>query len=309
MSLVVVDSGKNVYSDKEMSEFFGSRVYFTDGSWCDVKTGESYVNGTGFVNVSDVDSQTHPDKVVSSHGRYVADQLEVRNVDVEIHVEVYEGLDIECSVVGPVRHVGSIRTEVRKGRLVIEGGATPSSGEESRVTETRDRSGRGIITGRICVDGSDATLIDDSDVNATAKLTIKIPRGTPVGVRGTVGNTIIGDTLGPLVVSTEDGNVYAGRVTSARLRSLGDGSISIHEVDGYVFAQAQGSGCIYLDKGTSPLIAAGVIGVGEVRFGGVAQDSILTVRGPGRITVYQSANRPIKTVLEGGTVQVSNFMD
>lgn len=319
MELVVTINGKPVHSDKQMQSVVNTRVIFTDGSWCDVSSGVVHNVGSGYVSIGGSDSGSDAEKITVGPTRVAASALELNQVNADVRVDVHDGSDMEYTITGPADLVNTARTNVRGGdTLVIEGDNPGSSHAGSTIIQSG--SGRtaisGLRGGGVVIGGSSVmssvfgrgnmtTVVtgggnDESEV----KITVKVPRTTPITSDRVSGNVVIGDTEGMLVASVQANTVRAGRVGVAQLSVQGSGGISVKEVNGSAAAQVQGSGYIEIKSGNMPSLSATVQGSGGIAVGGSATTASLTVQGSGDINVAHVQRRPIESVMGSGDINV-----
>jgi len=314
MALIAKVNGKPVYSDKQMSGVVNARITFTDGSWCDVSTGEVHNAGSGYISIGGSDSGLNVKKVNEGPKRVAASALEVRGVVADVQVEIHRNSDIEYTITGPADQVEAIRANVQGGTLVIQGDSSGSSSNSMTVIQTgRGRtvvSGGSVVIGDVSMGsvfgrGNATTVVTGNGTGESAvKITVKVPSGAPVNANRVLGNVVIGDTDGPLTVSVQGDNVYAGRVSSAQVTVQGSGDVRIKEVNGPVMAQVQGSGDIEIKNGTMSSLTATVQGSGDVNVGGTASTASLTVMGSGDIRVAHVRQRPMESVMGSGDIRV-----
>lgn len=328
MALIATINGKPVYSDKQVSTIINSRITFTDGSSCDVSTGEVRNVGSGYVNIGGTDTGSDSKTFTEGPKRVAASALEVRNVVATVQIEPHRDVDIEYTISGPADQVKAIRASVQGDRLVIESdGSDSSSGDITvvgrggrTVIQTGNRRtviasggfansgiviGNGSIMSNVFGRGNVTTVVTSGGGGENAvKVTVKVPQGAPVNANRVLGNVVIGDTNGPLTASVQGDNVFAGCVTSAQLTVQGSGDVRIKEVNGTVMAQVQGSGDIEIERGSMPSLTATVQGSGDINVGGSATTASLTVMGSGDIRVAHVQQRPMESVMGSGDIRV-----
>src|SRR5687767_13622921 len=104
--LVATIYGRKVYSDKNVDSIINTRVTFTDGSWCDVATGQVVNKGRGEINI---DSPTESgEKVTEGPKSFNAHNLEVRDVVADLDVQVHSANHVEVTISGPANEVKAI---------------------------------------------------------------------------------------------------------------------------------------------------------------------------------------------------------
>lgn len=301
MAHIASINGKNISSDKEVASIVNTRVTFTDGSWCDVSTGEVHSVGSGYINIGNTDASSDAKKVTEGPKRVSASALEVRGIVADVQVDTHRDSGIEYTITGPADQVDAIRANVQGGTLVIEsdGSAAFSSGMTIGGGSGRTiiQSGRGpavVFGGSVVIGGGKNPV----------KVTVKVPQGTPVSASLVLGDVVIGDTGGPLTASVQGHNVYAGRITTAQLTVQGSGDVRIKEVNGTVMAQVQGSGDIEIEHGSMPSLTATVQGSGDINVGGSATTASLTIMGSGDIRVAHVQQPPMESVMGSGDIRV-----
>jgi hypothetical protein len=119
MRRVAVINGKPVYSDKQVADIVNTRINFTDGSWCDVGTGEVVNRGPGSIVVGDLDGEV--DEAITGPERFTARSLELRNLDADVRVEVHSSNTLDVLFEGFESGVAAIRSFVDSDTLIIEG--------------------------------------------------------------------------------------------------------------------------------------------------------------------------------------------
>lgn len=314
MALIATINGKSIYSDKQMKSIVDTSVTFTDGSRCDVRTGEVHNNGSGYINIGGSDSDSDAGNAIEGSKRVNASALEVHGIAADVEVETHHESDIEYTISGRADQVKAIRAIVHGGTLVLEG---DGAGASSSGITIRTGQGRIVVSGGSVVisNGSVVSSIfgrsgvttvetGSSSGESAVKVTVKVPVGAPVKTNQVLGNVIIGDTDGPLTASVQGSNVSAGRVSSAQLTVQGSGDIRVKEVNGIVMAQVQGSGDIEVELGSMPSLTATVQGSGDIKVGGSATAASLTVMGSGDIRVEHVQQKPVENVMGSGDIRV-----
>lgn len=322
MSLIANINGKPVYSDKQVISITNTRVTFSDGSWCDVSSGEIHNAGSGYINIGGADTGSEASKITEGPKRASAEALEVRGIVANVQVNTHQNSDMEYTITGPADQVKAIRAHVQGNALVIESdGSSSFSGSMTVIGgggRTIIQTGRGRTVfsgGNIVIGGSNVmsnvfgrgnvtTVVTNGGDENAVQVIVKVPQGAPVSVNHVLGNVVIGDSNGPLTANVQSRSVYAGRITSAQLNVQGSGDIRIKEVNGIVTAQVQGSGDIEIERGTLPSLTATVQGSGDINVGGSATTASLTVMGSGDIRVAHVQQRPMQSVMGTGDIRV-----
>ncbi len=314
MAIAATINGVKVFSDKRVRQIVNTRVEFTDGSWCDVSTGQVVNRGRGEISIGSHPSNTPSETITKGPLRFQASILDLRQLTADASVEPHDGNDMEVTITGPENEVEAIRTGLQGQRLVVEGGSGSGSGGSSISVTTRGSktviSGRGVnirsssIIGGMFGDVASVFSSSSGDDGDT-KVTVKVPRGTPVSVSGGAGNTHIGNTHGPLTAHvTASGDIEAGSMAKVELHVQGSGDIRVAEVNGPAVVQIMGSGDVTIDGGSISSLTASVMGSGDVTIEGVAQEASLSVMGSGDIRVAHVIKTPSKNVMGSGDIRV-----
>lgn len=332
MALVATINGTPVYSDKRASIITDTRVTFTDGSWCDVRTGHVHNIGSGYINVGESDSKVSTANTTEGPKRVTASALDVRSVIADVQVEPHRSNDIEYTITGPADQVKSIRATVQDDILVIEsdgprmsgdnvivsgGGMIVSGGNVSVISTGRGKrtvvsGGSGVVIGNgvsmsnVFTSGGMTSVVTGGGASSgnAVKITVKVPPKCSVAISGVHGDSVVGDTYGSLVASVQNGSLNAGSISSTQLTVRGDGEISVKQVNGPSMVQIAGSGNVTIHGGEMSSLSASVTGSGDIRIGGSAVTASLAVTGDGGITVAHVQQRPMKSVTGSGRIRI-----
>ncbi|MCL4384292.1 DUF2807 domain-containing protein [Patescibacteria group bacterium] len=327
MSKLVAEINKRkVYSDKEVRAIVDTKVYFVDGSWCDVATGETVNNGPGSISFDNPGATA--EKITVGPTPFMASSLEVRGVIADVEINVKSSPTIEVEITGPKKEVEAIKVAKVGDTVVVESedrdtgfsrsqGTTVIAGSGNVVT--RIGRARGMVISGDLVMGRRRTVISTGDMyvsgdnvilsgggEASTKVIIGVPQKTGVTVTKVTGNTVIGDTQGRVSVSGNNGEMRIGRVGPAKLGVSGSSDISVKEVTGSMLdIRIMGSGDIRIEAGQVDQLSVEVMGSGDARFHGRATDSNLSIMGSGDIWVAHSVNKPVEDVMGSGDIHVS----
>jgi hypothetical protein len=304
MALIANVNGKPVYSDKRMASINNNRITFSDGSWCNVKTGEVHNTGPGFINIGGSDSGSNAETTTEGPKRFTASSLELRTIDADVTVEVSDDHEIEYTITGPSDKLKSIQATVRAGALIIEGDGNKGNNGSINISTGRNSFSISSIGGMIIGGG---VSIGGGGGSSDTKVLVKVPKGTPVNSNRVVGKVTIGDIEANLIANVQAGDIKAGRIKNAQLGIQGSGNITIKEVDGTVMAQVQGSGNIEIKNGLMTALVATVQGSGDITIGGVAQQAALTVMGSGDIRVERVLGQPTQSTMGSGKIRVRHI--
>lgn len=83
---VATINGQDVYSDKQMIGIVNSKVTFSDGSWCDVATGEVVNKGAGYVNIGTPADSGSSEKTTYGPESFQTQVLDISNVSADVNI-------------------------------------------------------------------------------------------------------------------------------------------------------------------------------------------------------------------------------
>lgn len=309
MRLVATVNGVDVYSTKQIGQIINSKVFFTDGSWCDVATSEVVNDGPGSISLGAPSSKAggSPKKVGPQTFQGVH-FVEVSGISADVNVAV--GVETSITIEGPEGEVDSISFSHVSDRLLI---GSKSGGRKSGISGVNIFSGSDSITisgsvrGSHVIMGGPKRIIMSSNEGSSTKVTVTVPKGTGLSILDIDGNATIGDTEGPVQASTKGGGFTIGKVCDATLSVQGSGDIHVAEVTGDLSMSIQGSGDIRVKNGEVRNLAANVMGSGNARFGGNAMNASLSVMGSGDINIHRVTNRPRMSSMGSGDINVGNW--
>jgi hypothetical protein len=322
MALIANINGKPVYSDKQLSAVTGSRVRFTDGSWCDVRTGDVHNNGAGYINIGGSDTGSNAKKVTEGPRQFATSALELRGFQADVNVEPHDARDIEYTITGPANLVKAIRTNVRGNTLVVDSDGSGSAGDNvtisggGTVIRSTGRnvavSGGGVSIGRGSImsnffGGGDVTTIigGGGSIENEVKITIKVPYFCPITSKGVAGSVVIGDTGGSLSAKVSaSASVRAGRVTHSQLKASSSGFIRVRHITGSATVDASSSGTIKVDDGEMTQLMATASSSGDVNVGGTASTAMLNASSSGRVRVDHVKSQPMVSESSSGSARV-----
>jgi len=210
MSQVANINGKKVFSDKQVASIINTRVTFTDGSWCDVATGEVVNKGQGFINIGS-SAEESGEKITVGPKTFSANALEVRDIIADLDVQVHQANTIEVIIVGPANEVKNIHIKQEGNTVVVEGEDGEASGADVTIISGRGgsftRVGRisgsgvvigGSIRGTSIISGDVVfgrnVIISGGGENLT-KVTVKVPKGASLNLSDIEGKTRLAEIL------------------------------------------------------------------------------------------------------------------
>lgn len=311
--LVATINGKEIYSDKLVNSIVNTRVAFTDGSWCDVATGEVVNRGSGYINIG-APSRNDGEKATFGQKAYNATALDVQDVEADVDIQPINGLEMRVTINGLKSAVEDVDVRLQDNTVVMRGkqnGGTHVRGANVIISGSGGSISVGgsvvSIGGRRIVAGHSTVVMSGAGESDT-KVTVGIPKGSAVKVVGVQGKVIIGDTDGALHASVLGcDNIKAGKVRDATLSVRGSGNIYVDAVNGNLSMNIKGSGNILVRGGSVGVLNANIMGSGDARFNGEAVDANLSVMGSGDIDVASVKNKPNKTVMGHGDINVGNW--
>lgn len=303
---VVTINRKAVYSDKRMSNVVNSRVTFSDGSWCDVATGEVVNKGPGYINIGAPVTAGSGEKTTYGPKLFSTQTLHVSNVNADVEVVIIGGDEMSLIIDGIKSEVDAIEVNASGGALSIQGKAGVSDVQTTNIV-FGGSSSISISNGTVNI-GRGSFSISTSEAKNDTKITVGVPKGSAVHVGGVRGNVVIGDTEGPLQANVVGAcDVKAGKVGIAALSIRGSGDISVDSVNGSLMMNVQGSGDILVRNGSVNQLSVNVMGSGDARFDGEATEANLSVMGSGDIAVKYVKNKPVTNVMGSGRIGVGNW--
>lgn len=300
--LIATINGVSVYSNKKLTSINDTRVAFSDGSWCDIATGEVTNKGPGYINIETRASKAGDEKRIETDV-FSGHKLEMRDLTADIDIQPYNGTKIEVTREGPGSMVDEIRAYVSGDRIIVgnEGQDTPAHIQIGRVRVSG--SGTSIIT------GSNVIVIGrGKDAGIETKVRVKVPRGFPISIYDINGSAVIGDTEGPFRCHTNTGgHIVAGSVGDTTIVVQGSADVRVRNVRDNLRINVQGSGSVKVEKGNINILGITIQGSGDVIYGGDAVDADLSTSGSGDISVHHVTNRPMINIMGSGDVTVGNW--
>lgn len=314
MKKVATINGVNVFSDKSVSSIQNTKITFSDGSWCDVNTNEVVNQGKGGISIGNSGKKGSSKKITKPAQTFKASKLELETLAANIIVKVEERSDIEVSMEGIESELKDISLKQESGTLKVSGKSNNTSNSQTIIG---DNSFSSIIrnsfsSGNISINGSsisidgNTTTINGKEI--TAKITIKVPRHTPIKTKSIIGNVLIGDTEGDINISNLGSTNYnIGKITNAQIQSQGSGDVTIKSVAGNVSTNSMGSGDIDIKNGNIENLTISCMGSGDFSFNGKAKNASITSMGSGDVDINKIENRPSISKMGSGDVDIGNW--
>lgn len=305
-ALVATVNGKKVFSDKEIDSIVNTRITFSDSSWCDVTTGAVVNNGPGFISIGAPNSEASGEKVTSSKS-FTASSLEVRNLNADLNILVREGKEISVEIEGPKTIIEAIDVHQSGNSVVVKGKSGGSAGVQIRGDNVSVVSGMiGYFGFGNPRNGSNVVIYSNSE--NVIKVTIYVPKETPIVASDINGKTVIGDIEGSLQIDSRgSGEFFVGSVSNTSINIQGSSEVTINQVTGNLSTKVQGSGEIKVKKGSVNLLQVNISGSGDFYFGGQAINANLKISGSGDVEIYYVENKPVVKVSGSGDINVGNW--
>lgn len=311
-------NGKKVYSDKTLKSIDGTKITFSDESWCDVESGQVVNNGPGYINIGSPLMETVKNE--TREESFTAHTLDINNVSADVDIQVTDGDKITIKAEGPASKINDIDFIEREDIVFVKGkcesntsGISIVSGRGS-ISIGGSHSG-GIITsggnisiGGCHISGGNISIGSGSELESDTKITVNVPKETSVIISKVCGQVNIGDTEGSLQANIAgDNRINAGRVKDAILNVQGSGDINVQEVNGNLIVQIAGSGDVRVKRGKVSMLNVNITGSGDARYNGEAENANLNIVGSGDINVAFVKNRPIKNIVGIGDINIGNW--
>lgn len=153
-------------------------------------------------------------------------------------------------------------------------------GEQSVIDRVRlSNEGNKAVIGMqndsgIVLLGSEANLL---------RMTVTLPPGTALDMKGFAGTATIGDLDAPVALDTNSGNITIGRVPAAAISIKGSGDITVGDVATSLGVKILGSGD--LKMGTAGATAVSLQGSGDADIAGVSGGLTVKLSGSGDVTI------------------------
>lgn len=314
-------NGKKVYSDKSIESIAGTRINFTDRSWCDVETGEVVNNGRGSISMGVPAGESNKKETVKkSFKANAASILKLTKLCADVNVQLDSVSQLVVKIEGPVSVLKDIDISESGNELCIKskggkssGGINIQSGGDSisigNISQDVCLSSGSIIIGNNRIVSGNGISIGGSETANETKITVSVPKGTQIDVSDISGKVDIGDIEGNLEASVRGSSeIYVGCVKDTNLKARGSGSITVREVNGsFLNTVASGSCNIRINKGSVTTLVSSASGSGNIWFGGEAESAVLTASGSGNVQANLVKNRPITNISGSGHINIGNW--
>jgi hypothetical protein len=314
-------NGKNVYSDKKVVRIENSRIFFSDGSYVDVITGDIANKGKGYITIGEPLEGVAPDKKKTIEKNFCASAREIKDLAATVDIQPCSGREIAVKVSGPESGVKDLAIYEEKGTVVVskkddgnDGGSISMSFSGDRfTTKMSGVRGRNISCGGISIINGDITIVGKTTIatsgdSADIRIDIEVPVGTALNISDVNGDVTVGDVKGAFRAKINgEGKIITGEVAKVSAAISGAGNIQIASAKGNVNLKISGSGKIAINGGTIDSLDARVSGVGNVQVDATAEEADLSVSGSGNIYVSRVEKRPYKNVSGVGKITIGNW--
>lgn len=303
MATIITVNGNSLESDKKGVSINNEKVWFNDGSWVNMKTGEGENKGSGFIKLNgkligtgEKSANTTTLEVIEKITSYEASALQVKSLIGNLTILPSKDAYIHVTLEGEKQKVESVIMEENGQNLTLnyELCATGGSNEKESnwVSQFID-----------CLKSKPTMITTDENL----KTTVYIPNETTLDIETSLGDVTVCDLESDDVVFTIKGsrNFTAGKLKNLTARIKGSGNISVEEINGQkLHCVIIGSGDITVKKGTCKTLIMSIEGSGHNTFGGVAQDATLTIKGSGDITIENVKNKPESLIKGSGNITI-----
>ncbi len=227
MALIVLGVEVETDMSVESASAESGIVYFTNGSWVNVKTGEMVITGSGFINLREPGSNAL-ETITHGPTSYSSSKLTIDGVDADVEIVPHNGNLIEVTFTGPQNLIDTVSVVPNGDILTIMSiGGLP--GNVTRIGN--------ITAGNITIMGSGKVgSINMSGLSIgqpTLKIEVQVPSGTPVSADRVKGDLVIGDTLGALYLALKNGSeAKVGKVGNSILDLSTSAEVSIDQIQG-----------------------------------------------------------------------------
>lgn len=288
-------SSRKVFTNKEVKEFVGTRIIFTDGSWCDTENGKSLNNGQGYIAFDEAptDIPAAPEPISLGPLSFSVAEVQLRELRLaDIDVQPYAGDKVLVTLTGDAENVNCIGLSQNGDRLVIDG------------SDCRNRSVGGISITSV----ENVTITVKGSTQNNTVIAIKVPFKTTLSVIGDHGPLNIGNTEGDLTVDSRSNSALnAGTITNPSLRLSGMGKVTIQKVSGKALITHRGSGRLNISEGSLTSLEVDLKSMGGFTYGGETENAILGIEGQGNLELNSVRGRLGVDLSHMGSVTINQI--
>lgn len=244
---------------------------------------------------------------------YEVSRLTLKNLVGRVSIETHDAPTTLVRFEGKKpRHI-YLDVSVKNDELEIRGKSTRST-----TVSSADGKSSTVIVGQsshvVIGEGATSTVvIGDRTERVTSgdaadwKLTLVVPEGQPLNLRGHIGSLRAGDISAPLDATLDGASeLEIGAITSGALKMAGSGTAQIASVDGDLTIELLGAGDVSVNGGKINDLIVKLEGAGDVRIDAPAQRAKLTSVGAGDIEVAGVREKPDVSVLGVGDVSIGD---
>lgn len=214
-------------------------------------------------------------------GPLQAGTVEIERFAGVVSIELGSSDEISMKLDAPQEVIDAASISVEGDRLSIRD--VRGSGNNTTVVTKEVRAVAGA--------GGTATVVigGDGANEEPTELSLTVPAGTGLVIRGFTGTASIPDLEAPLSLEVTSATVTAGRVGSADIAVRGSGTVEVAEVDGDLAMAIQGGGNLAVASGRVGALDISLSGSGTIEFGGAAETAKVRGSGAGRIVIGKVA--------------------
>ena len=241
---------------------------------------------------------------VEREEEHAASRLEVAGLAGSLQIERHEGAGIRLVLRGSPAALERVRREVRGDLLRLS--VTPGAAGTSSVVSTSNNT---VIAlgGRATLNIGSSGVSVGGETEPPLEVRVYLPVGTPLVIRGLVGDLSLKGVGGPLELELVGGEARLDRITGGSLVVVGGSRIELAEASGDLRIAVQGAGDVVVADAALERLEIGLSGTGNVTVGGSAEQASVQLAGVGNVTIDQVRERPRVSMLGIGEVEIGNW--
>lgn len=307
-SLVATINGKKVYSDKEVQGVINSRINFTDGSWCDVETGQVVNNGPGTISIGSPDGQSETETITKESE---ANNLVINNLfTTDVEIATHEEPKIVASFTGPASIVKSLIFTDDNGVFRIESEENESGATiiQSRGNHFSQVTSNIVSGGSIVISTQSGSIsVGGSGQNSNSKLIIKVPKGINIEITNSNGHIRIGDTFGALRLKLSGAaQAVVGQIGRFRGKFSGSTDIEIANIAGRAEINISGASKINVKNGEIKELEINSSGASNTTITATVFDADIDTSGASQVYVKAVNGSLNKSRSGASTIKIGN---
>ena len=216
---------------------------------------------------------------------YDTKDLRIHDVVGDVRVSVQDGPS-KLSVSGSKELVAGLSVKNAGGTLIIDGAGSVSYS----VWDWRS--------------WFDFSHIHDDNRQGHLLIKVTVPKGASVHIDDEIGNTVVGDTYGPVDLESVASDATIGKVSQAHVSVGGSGKIALADVSGDLKIEIAGSGRV--TAGHAGNVHAEIAGSGDAQLGTISNGLNIEIAGSGDFTAAR-VNGPVSVEIAGsGNVKIAD---